>query len=398
MRILLHSHVFWPSVGGIESVSHSLALGLATRGHATTVVTETHSANEREVPYRVVRAPSLPVLAKIARTHDIIHSNGASLRLVGIAAALRKPFVWTHGGYQLECIDGAGWIAGHAAPLSPFASVAHHARLFGVRKASVDALKLAIRRLALPLVDANVAISRHLAERQPLPRQSVIYNPVDVDRFSAIPVDLVDDGPAPLPSTFAFLGRLISEKGVEDLLHAFASLRDAHRAGTAFELPTLTIIGDGMERPALETLASRLGIVDRVRFVGSQSGKALLRLVHAAEIFVLPSAWEEPMGITGVELLAARKPLIVSERGGLHECVAGGALAFPNGDRHALAAVMQRLWLDRALRSELLCSAVEIVERFRKKSPVESYLELYTNLLQKRGRSPSRSKRAPIRT
>ena len=380
MRILIHSHAFWPLLGGIESVSHLLAAGFAAREHEVTVVTEVPSESERgDVNYAVVRNPNEVLRHRLVRSHDIVYSNGASLRYAGPAWLHRKPFVWTHAGYQLQCLDGAGWVQGAAAPLEPLASIMFHLRRQPAPKVAKSAAALWVRRrVAFNLAAANVAITGHVARRQPLPRQTVISNPADIERFRAARTEVVrPDAP------ITYLGRLVSEKGIEDLIHAYADLvRMAHPSSAP--IPKLQLIGDGPERPRLERLAAERGIAEWMIWRGSLVGSKLVDAVREAGVCVIPSALEEPQGIVVLELMSAGKPLIVSERGGLAESAGDAALTFPNCDRVRLREAIERLSQDLPLQRELSRRAIARADEFQARDSIGQYLELFERILRER--------------
>ena len=378
MNVLLYSRGFFPALGGLESVSLSLAEGIAGAGHSCVVVTETvadRSLPDR-FPFRVERAPSALRRLALVKSADIVHSNGASLALFFHAKLMRKPFIWTHGGYQMVSVDGLGWVDGQPAPLTPLASLRLHARRNGLRAAGVAALKLGIRRAAGRMVDRNVAISRWVASRQPLPRQVVIYNPFSLSLFK----EPVLDGRSPRYD-FVFIGRLVSEKGVRTLLRALAVVN-----GQRSPRPpaSLLIVGDGPERPTLEQLAVSLGQGASVHFAGRQHGRELVESIARASVAVVPSEWEEAMGGVAIELLAAGLPLIVSERGGLAECVGDAAWTFPNGDHDCLAAQMAAVIDDESLRRSKAEAGRRVVERFDERMLAQQYLDLYAEILSER--------------
>jgi glycosyltransferase involved in cell wall biosynthesis len=379
VHILLYSRPFFPATGGLETVSLCLAEGITHAGHTCTVLTETPEGSERRpFPFRVERRLGARARLALIRSVDLVHSNGASLALFPFAKLMRKPFVWTHTGYQLVSVDGLGWFDGRPAPLTPLASVRHHARARGLKVGVVEGTKLAVRRAVGHLVDGNVAITGWVAQRQPLPRQMVIYNPFPLERFRRLGAA----GGRP-DRDFLYLGRLVSEKGVGTLLRALAEVNK--RPGHA--PATLLIVGDGDRRAELRALASSLGIAGQVEFAGQMRDQALVDAVARGRIAVVPSEWEEAMGGVAVELLAAGLPLIVSERGGLAECVGEGAWTFPNGDAHALAALMGKLLADESLRLSKRARAQEIVARFEEGRLVDQYLDLYREILRHRGRS-----------
>jgi glycosyltransferase involved in cell wall biosynthesis len=173
------------------------------------------------------------------------------------------------------------------------------------------------------------------------------------------------------------VGRLVSEKGIGTLVRALAAVN----ARPGRRPATLLIVGDGEQRAALEQLAASLGLAANVHFAGQRRDQALIDAVASARIGVVPSEWEEAMGGVALELLAAGLPLIVSERGGLAECVGDGAWTFPNGDHQALADRMVALLDDEALRRSKSDRAKEIVARFDESRLAKQYLDFYRQIL-----------------
>ena len=162
-----------------------------------------------------------------------------------------------------------------------------------------------------------------------------IYNPFPIDRFrDAAPVNAA-------PFDFVYLGRMVSEKGVNTLIQAFARV-----AAQAPARPRLLLIGDGDRMAQMQALARSLDVEGDVHFAGRQSGQELVQWVGQGAVGIVPSAWQEPMGGVAVELMAAGRGLIVSEQGGLAECAGDAGLRFANGDAQALADCMLRLLAD----------------------------------------------------
>jgi glycosyltransferase involved in cell wall biosynthesis len=377
MHILLYSKPFFPATGGLETVSLTLAEQIVRAGHVCTVITETpaDATSDGTFPFAVERAPDARRRLALARSADLVHSNGASVAFFPFAKLARKPFIWTHQGYQLASVDGLGWLDGAPAPLSPVASLLTHARKRGAYRAGIEAAKLGVRRAIGHLVDKNVAITGWVAMRQPLPRQVVIYNPFPLGRFKR---ERRADHVAPYD--FLYVGRLVSEKGVATLLKALRSLNT--RAGR--RPATLLVVGDGDHADELKRLASSLGVDGQVTFAGKKRGEALLAAIAEGRIAVVPSEWEEAMGGVALELLAAGLPLIVSERGGLSECVGEAAWTFPNGDAEALAAQMALLLDDERLRGSKVEAGRALMVQFDEVRLAGQYLELYREILDGR--------------
>jgi glycosyltransferase involved in cell wall biosynthesis len=363
--------VFLPSLGGIEVVSATLASQLVALGHEVSVMTTTINSQPDDLPYQVYRNPSLIEKLKLIATHQLIHSNGASMALFYYAKLLGKPFMWTHGGYQLSCIDGLGWVDGEPAPLRPIESIKFHYKKQGLKFAAIQSIKLLLRRIAGNWVHANVAITQWVANRQPLPRQTVIYNPFPLHHFMQIPRD------SEKKYDFIYVGRLVSEKGVPDLILAFEKLLSLNPSKTL----KLAIVGDGNWREKIEALVLKLGLKNNVVFWGKKSGQELYKIIAESNIGVVPSVWEEPMGGVAMELLAAGKPLIVSKHGGLSECAGNAALAYDNGNVEQLSHQMHRLLNSPELQNQLIENASERIKMFDARSLSIQYEVLYKKIV-----------------
>lgn len=375
MKVLLYSHAFHPSLGGVETVSMALAQGFIANGVACKVVTQSEAVGgvAQDFGFEVIRRPGRAEARALVQWADVVLFNGASLALQPWVLLQRKPFVWVHVGYQAACIDGLGWVDNAPAPMTPLASVRFHARRSGWGFALREGLKLALRRAVAELaVHRNVAITRWMDTALPLPRQVQIYNPFPIAQFSGA------DRPDPT-FEFFYMGRMVQEKGVDVLVHAFAEVLRRHGPG-----PRLLLIGDGGARPDIERIVAEHGIGDAVVFAGKQSGPALVDWVGRGGIGVLPSVWYEPMGGVAIELMAAGKCLIVSAQGGLAECVGEAGLVFPNGDAMALADRMLELLNDPARRHALTAVARERAPQFLPERFVAQYIALLQDVIARR--------------
>jgi len=364
MKVLLYSHTFYPSIGGIETVSMALANGFANNAITFKVITKTPGAGDRKLGFEVFRNPNRRRQIDLVKWADVVLFNGASLALQPWILFFRKPFVWIHTGYQVSCIDGLGWVNGRRAPLDPWRSFLFHKNLKGWNWGLVAVAKLLIRRtVAKHFVAKNIAITEWMFKVQALPRQVCIYNP--------FPINEIDNSIKEHDYDFLYLGRIVSEKGVLTLLRAFSKVllmrNQCHR---------LLIIGDGDWRKSMEAAAQELEISNFVTFTGNQTGDDLLSWLSKGKIGVIPSEWYEAMGGVALELMSLGKNLIVSEKGGLKECVGNAALTFPNGDHEALAECMCRLLEDVPLREAQLLEAKERIKHFNPSVSVLKYVSL----------------------
>lgn len=371
VKVLLYSPVFWPSLGGVEAISEVLCEELVRAGIDVRVVTETPAPEPREFPFPVIRRPSVFKRMELALWADVIHSNSASVALWPYAELARRPFIWTHNGYQTACIDGLGWEQNVPAPIAPMASFWHHWRVRGPRAALIGGFKLLVRRfVALRCVALNIPATRWVGRRLALPRSFQAYTPYPTKRFGGALREVSPD------ATYLFVGRLVSEKGVDVLLEAFKMV--LQKPGR--ENDRLLVVGDGPVRANLETFVCENELAGRVEFTGALRGDALRAAMGRAEIAIVPSTWEEPMGGVTLELLATGRALIVSRRGGHAEVAGEAALVFENGDAPALAERMAELARDDALRAQLRTAAPARLHAFGEEKLTARYIDIYKAL------------------
>lgn len=136
------------------------------------------------------------------------------------------------------------------------------------------------------------------------------------------------------------VGRLAPEKNWETLLRAFAKVRAEHPS------VRLVLIGDGMARQNLETLASELGIMDRVTFRGALPFEEIPRYLKAADAFAFASV-TETQGLVTIEAMAAGLPVVAVEASGTRDIVEQGKQGFlVENDPDALAKGLNKLLSD----------------------------------------------------
>ena len=174
------------------------------------------------------------------------------------------------------------------------------------------------------------------------------------------------------------VANLRAEKGHSTLLQAFARIL----ARTSAEL---VLIGDGPLRAHLERQAAELGVARRTRFTGAVDD--VWPHLAEADVFVLPSFYES-LGIGVMEAMAAGLPVVASAVGGVPELVSPGVTGslVPPGNALALAEELERLLSDPAERSALGAAGREKAQALRMEATVDSYIHLYTRLLDGRGR------------
>ena len=163
----------------------------------------------------------------------------------------------------------------------------------------------------------------------------------------SVPVEALEEN-----QEIVTVARLVPKKGIDLLLHAFAS---AKLTGWR-----LRILGDGPERPTLEALARDLGVADAVTFEGAQPHSVCLEAIAASGLFALPcrtaaNGDKDGIPVVLMEAMAAQRPVIAGDLPAIRELVEGGkeGLLVPPDDPAALAEALRRLVADPALRKAL---------------------------------------------
>jgi hypothetical protein len=163
------------------------------------------------------------------------------------------------------------------------------------------------------------------------------------------------------------MARLHEKKGIDTILAALVACPGVH----------LWIAGEGPERTKYQTLCHRLGLDDRVRFLGWRTDRAAL--YRAADIVALPSRYE-PFGTVITEAWAAMRPLVATRAAGANAYVSDDSdgLLVPIDDPPALTRAIMRLVGDKNLRERLAQGGWQAYRRgFTKEAVVESLLDAY---------------------
>lgn len=231
---------------------------------------------------------------------------------------------------------------------------------------------------------------------------SVIPCGVDLDMFHPIPRQEAKahlGGPIADRKMILFVGRLDPVKGLDTLLEAICEL--AHRSHDTAGHVCLAVIGGDAESASeamnnadcLDDLKARFDLSDLVVFLGSRAQDTLAYYYSAAEACVMPSRYES-FGMVALEAMACGTPVIASRVGGLMFTVQDGVTGFlvPEGDPKALAAKLELILADPALRDRLGQQALIAARSFTWESVAERVAALYDRVLAARAltaRSPA---------
>jgi glycosyltransferase involved in cell wall biosynthesis len=262
--------------------------------------------------------------------------------------------------------------------LTVHASVRHTLAVTGPRSLVLKSVGGWWEQVGERRADAVIVLTPRLASLVsaagvPDERVHVIPSGVPDGLFDAAPTR-EPDGLPPRPRVL-FLGRLHVQKGVDVLVRAIATLPGVQ----------LLLAGDGPERSALRRLAARLGVGDRVRFLGFVPRAQVPALLYAADVLALPSRYEE-LGTAVIEGMRAGVPVVAADTGGISSTVTDGVtgLLVPPGRPEALAAAVHRVLDDDALARRLVEAARERSRDYSWEALADRVLGVYRDVLQAR--------------
>jgi glycosyltransferase involved in cell wall biosynthesis len=133
-----------------------------------------------------------------------------------------------------------------------------------------------------------------------------------------------------------FVGQVIRGKGVDLLLRALARVRTPWH---------FVLAGRGSALPSCEKLIDTLGLREKVTLHGYLPPEDLRRQYRAARIVAVPSAWQEPFGMVGIEAMRQERPVVAFAVGGIPDWLEDGrnGILVPPADVDALAAALEKL-------------------------------------------------------
>jgi glycosyltransferase involved in cell wall biosynthesis len=384
VKLFFYSHYFAPSIGGVETVVLSLARGLAELRAPNgfpefdlTLITETPAEDfdDRTLPFRVFRRPSLAQLLRMIRSSDIIHIAGPALFPLLLGLLARKPVVVEHHGFQTICPTGQLLIEPRSAPCPGHFMAGRYNECLRCRsnndwRASWKLLlSTFVRRFLCSCVAANIMPTEWLGELLRLP--NAVSIPHGIESRARDP----ESPRSSSPPLIVFQGRIVTTKGLPVLFEAARILRSENRV---FELQ---VIGDGPERAASEALAKKLGLSSVVCFAGRIATADIDTAFAKASIVVVPSLAGEVFGLVLAENMSRGLPVVASNVGCFAEVLGDAGLTFGVGDAMELARQIARLLDDSALASELSGRARgRISEWYPRSKMIKLHAQLYRRL------------------
>lgn len=338
--------VCYPTFGGSGVLATELGKALADKGHQVHFITYQQPVRLIEfnanIFYHEVRVPTYPLFdfppyetALASTMVDVITNNNIDLLHVHYAiphasAAFMAKQILKKSGKNI-----------------PVVTTLHGTDITLVGR---DTTYAPVVTFSINESDAITAVSENLREETfrsfRIEKEiDVIYNFVDVARFSKKPIDAFRKVIAPNGEKILLHASNFRKiKRVQDVVKIFAEI---HK-----EVPTkLLFVGDGPERPVAEQMCRELGLCDDLRFVGRQ--EQIEEILAISDLFLLTSEYES-FGLAALEAMASRVPVISTNAGGLPEINIHGKTGFLSnvGDvedmsRHAIGLLKNEVLLQQ---------------------------------------------------
>ena len=360
MKIVHFAKFYPPEYGGIESVTEALAEDHAAAGHDVEVVCFTSgdsrverrgSLTLRRVKMQAKKSSQplavgyLGTCAQAARDADVVHVHTpnvlASLAVLRLPRAIRVVIHW-------------------------------HADIEG--KGALGYIVRPVERAMLQRANKIIATTEAYAKASPA------LTPFK-DCIEVIPIGIADQDCVSRKETgtlpfVLFVGRLVPYKGLHVLLDAIQRVQ----ADAIFR-----IVGVGPEESALKAQARRLGITDKVQFIGRVDTDRLQMLFSGAALFCLPSVNRlEAFGVVLLEAMRAGCAIVTTDipGSGVSWVNTTGAVV-PVGDSRALASALDKLLADPKEAAHMGSAARARFEReFGRELMSARFLGLYKRLIE----------------
>ena len=363
--------VCYPTFGGSGVLATELGKALAEKGHLVHFITYQQpvrlSGFFTNIFYHEVRVPHYPLFdyppyeTTLASTMvDVVMNNDLDLLHVHYAiphasAAYMAKQILKKKGKDIPVITTL-----HGTDIT----------LVGKDKTFEPVVTFSINES-----DAITAVSKNLRDETyhsfPIEKEiEVIYNFVDINRFSKKPLDafkkvLAPDGERIITHASNFR----KVKRVTDIIHVFANILK--------EVPSkLLMVGDGPDRPGAEELCRELDICDHVRFLGKQ--QEMEEILAISDMFILTSEYES-FGLSALEAMAAGVPVLSTNAGGLPEINIHGKTGYmaPVADVKELSRLGLELMKNDDMLNIFKQNAKEQAMKFDIHHIVPIYEELY---------------------
>lgn len=385
-------------VGGLGQHVYDLTRFLARKGVTTHIITP---AVQDYPEYQIHEGTHIHRVGTPAKEGDHFKSWIFSFN----SEAIRKAVSINDQVGGFDIIHAHDWLVAYAGrsvskifdiPLVTTIHATEHGRNIGLHNRFQIEINEIEKNLALE-ADKVICCSNYM-EREVMclfgiekEKIRVIPNGVDPNLFVSLP-DKPRFNIKPDDKIVFFIGRLVPEKGVAQLISAFPQVLE--------KIPEakLYIGGRGPQKPELEKLAKELGINDKVYFTGFIRELERNFVYHHAKVAVFPSFYE-PFGIVALEAMATETPVIVGDVGGLAEIVEHGVngLKINPGKKEDLVDAIVEILKNEEFANQLKDTAYKKVKSvYSWETIAHSTTEVYQEVLESHNKLFSKMGRGSV--
>lgn len=201
----------------------------------------------------------------------------------------------------------------------------------------------------------------------------VIINGVDLDKIiSAIPLDRSKIGLSGNDVMILMAARFSKQKDYNTLIKAMVHLPDQFK---------LIMCGDGEDKNGCEDLVKSLNLSDRAFFLGNRAD--IYSVIKCSDINVLSSHYEG-FGLSIVEAMAAKKPVVATDVEGMNKVIEGAGILFEVGDDKKLAEYILKLGSDEKYYEEISQKCYQRAQNYSLDVMVDNYISEYKKVLEKK--------------
>jgi 1,2-diacylglycerol 3-alpha-glucosyltransferase len=383
LRVAIFSNTYHPTLNGVANCVAAYRRGLELRGHEVFIFAPCPNEYDPENdPPRIVRFPAFPVPGDW--DYDIALPIGKSV--MGVLRDVHFDVVHTQHPMWVG-VWGAWYARWGGIPLVTTVHTEYelYARFVPLPEPLVDAyLKASVTNYCNK---AQVVTTPVLSARERLQAQGVVTpieivpNPIELDGLPAPDPASVRTqwGLEPGAFVMGFVGRLAPEKNLHEVLAAAAQVM-AHDPGARF-----LMVGDGVERPALEEQARALGLGERVVFTGAVDREHILHYQAALDVFMTASMSEtQPLAYT--EAMAVGTPVVAVRAPGSQDMIedgVNGLLCAPEEGVEGLTRLVQRLRTEEGLREDISARGREHVRGYDLSVVIDRLLSVYEMAIER---------------